>query len=177
MVAVGPWRHAVPALGWKSITQWISIDILNDALHIIGVQIDTPATACPDGHPKVRTMLGGMEVLPVEFHGCKTFEITDDGANIRWGAPNKKVDMFGQDRAGVNTIMFDSANGGKRHANSTGLDSCERNGFVHQGVLGEFSLLDLFRGQSSACDGTSGFQFGGGATGVKQIPGCHELRP
>ena len=120
-------------------------------------------------------MLGGMEVLAAEFHGRKTFEVADNGANIRCGATHKKVDMLGHDRAGVDTIPLDLATDGKPHANSTGLNSCQRNGFVHQCIFGRCSTLDLLRVQSGGGDGTSGSQFGHRATGVKQISGCDEL--
>ncbi len=119
--------------------------------------------------------LGGVEVLAVEFHGCKTFEIADDGANIGSGAAHKKMDMLGHDGAGVDAIALDLADGGKRQANGAGLNSREFNGRVRQRFLGEYPTLELLRVQSSAGDRAPGFQFGGGATGVKQIPRCDKL--
>ncbi len=109
IVPGGPWRHAVPVLGWKFIAHWISIDIGSDTLYISSVQIDTPAAAGPDGGALRRAELGGMDVLAIEFHGCKTFKVADDRPNIRRRAPDKKMDMLGHNRAGVNTVMFDSA--------------------------------------------------------------------
>ena len=123
IVPAGPGRYAVPVLGWKSIALWIFIDIANDTLYIIGVQIDTPAAAGPDGGALRRAELGGMDVLAIEFHGCKTFKVANDCPNIRRRAPDKKVDMLGHNRAGVNTVMFDSANGGKSHTHGPGLAS------------------------------------------------------
>ncbi len=109
IVPGGPWRHAVPMLGRKSVAQWISIDIGSDTLYISSVQIDTPAAAGPDGGALRRAELGGMDVLAIEFHGCKMIKVADDRPNIRRRAPDKKMDMLGHNRAGVNTVMFDSA--------------------------------------------------------------------
>ena len=74
-------------------------------------------------------------------------------------------------------IMFDRANGGKRHADGAGLDSSEYYGFVRERVQGHFSALQIVRRQACGGDGTAGCQFGGTAAGAKHIPGCDELRP